>query len=1514
MDTPGLEPFTTSDAWSDTLSALADPSLASLFWRAERLGSPSAWWQHVPFAHWIVCATAPRVLVELGTHTGVSYTAFCQAVARRQLFTRCHAVDTWHGDPQAGEYGEEIYEDLRRFHDKRFGTFSTLLRCTFDEALDRIEDAVIDLLHIDGLHTYDAVRHDFESWLPKLSDRAVVLFHDTNVRAGDFGVWRLWNELSGLHPSFEFLHGHGLGVLAIGKQVPAAVAALCGLGDSATATVRTRFARLGERWLYDTRERLVVQDFGPRLAAVSGEADHLRAEVAQQADEIDAARVAAVRAEEAASQATARASHVEAARASADARAAQAADDLVRANARIEEVEARRQRDGEILRSEAAQRLAAAQRDVLAALARAEQAEATAAEANTRKDRAEADIVPALTRAERAEANLSRALARAEQAEANLGRALVRVGQAEAAVALASGHATRVEASLVQLAAERDQLAVEHDQVRVERDQLLSSAVWRATWPVRSLGGRVPGGLRRAARGSAKLGWWTLTMKLPRKLRERQEMLRAYRVAADTPGPDLAALVQLPAEPLPPPLSATAAALGARSQLDMRDTGASSLVYVSGEPDTPGHLYRVVRPAAAAASLGARTSWMRVEEILVRLGEIETADVLVIWRAPWDERIAAAVDAARRGGAKVVFDVDDLMIVPELAKLDTIDGIRTQNLTEEMVRDHYARMRGTLAAADLCVGTTEELAQWMREAIKPAFVLPNGVDHATISASSLAARRRRAAGARDGLFRIGYAGGSRTHQRDFALCADAVAFVLRARPECRLVVFRSADRKFPVLDIEEFPALRGLEEQIEWRDFVPLDQLPNEMARFDVNLAPLEVGNPFCEAKSELKLFEAALVDVPTIASPTGPFRRVVRHGETGFLAATPGEWQAALTRLVDDAVLSRQVAKKARREALWRFGPERRTELMASLLDLVQSGRPAARAFELGIHCRDARLTEPPLSDYEIAFESDRLRVAEVTIVIPLYNYANHVEEALDSVRAQTLGVLDLVVVEDCSTDASFEVALRWVKANTARFNRLLLLRNRANSGLARTRNTGFDAAETPYVLALDADNRLLPECAAACLRTARETGAAFAYPTIQKFGASQDLMGTWDYDPQRLLSGNYIDAMALISKAAWVAAGGYNRGRGGWEDFAFWCRLMERGLWGERVPGGPLAEYRVHSSSMIQVAASKPKVIRRMMDDVTAAHPWLRLVWPLPEPEQVNTAPTLPASASLPAEAGAKLARILPLLRCPETRQPLALAPGGNALLSEDGSRRWPLVLGRPVLFPGMEAPRINDDAHLSNPLPASALALIHSTTGPVLHLSAGGSAERFDHVIEAEAAVFRHTDLISDVHHLPFVDRVFDAVIALNAFEHYRDPRAAAHEILRVLRPGGRVLIRTAFMQPLHEAPWHFYNCTRYGLEAWFEDFETEKLHVSENFHPGYSISWLASELELALRDRLSDAEADAFLATSLRSIVSFWRTPEAAKSNEPLWESLAALPQDAQDVTAAGFEFLGRRPAG
>ncbi len=191
--------------------ALSPPTFLPRRYKPRNVGE---WTGHLTFASDLIVALQPSLIVELGTHWGEAYFTFCQTVQEHGLSCLCYAVDHWQGDEHAGHYGEEVFEEVSQYNNRFYRQFSYLLRRSFDEALTQFAEASIDLLHIDGLHTYDAVTHDFRNWLPKVKPGGFVLLHDICPRHQDFGVWRLWEEIKSEVPdTFEFHHSWGLGVL-----------------------------------------------------------------------------------------------------------------------------------------------------------------------------------------------------------------------------------------------------------------------------------------------------------------------------------------------------------------------------------------------------------------------------------------------------------------------------------------------------------------------------------------------------------------------------------------------------------------------------------------------------------------------------------------------------------------------------------------------------------------------------------------------------------------------------------------------------------------------------------------------------------------------------------------------------------------------------------------------------------------------------------------------------------------------------------------------------------------------------------------------------------------------------------------------------------------------------------------------------------------------------------------------------------------------------------------------------
>ena len=214
--------------------------------RAGELGPAPFWRGHLPFAGFIVALQRPNAILELGVQNGDSLFAFANAMATYgPPGGRVIGVDAWAGDPHVGEQADWIYNRVAALA-ARFGEALTLKRAYFADAVDTIEDGSIDLLHLDGTHTYAQASADLSLYRRKLSPRAIVLMHDIAVFRQDFGVWRLWLEEKAKAPHFSFAHSCGLGVLGAGAQLDDRVAAFIRAGAEERAACRTLFSRLGK--------------------------------------------------------------------------------------------------------------------------------------------------------------------------------------------------------------------------------------------------------------------------------------------------------------------------------------------------------------------------------------------------------------------------------------------------------------------------------------------------------------------------------------------------------------------------------------------------------------------------------------------------------------------------------------------------------------------------------------------------------------------------------------------------------------------------------------------------------------------------------------------------------------------------------------------------------------------------------------------------------------------------------------------------------------------------------------------------------------------------------------------------------------------------------------------------------------------------------------------------------------------------------------------------------------------
>ena len=308
--------------------------------------------------------------------------------------------------------------------------------------------------------------------------------------------------------------------------------------------------------------------------------------------------------------------------------------------------------------------------------------------------------------------------------------------------------------------------------------------------------------------------------------------------------------------------------------------------------------YRCEHAAEQLESLGATTDVSLLG--LTHLGQmLDSYGCFVFHRVPANEHIERFIRHAQRRGSPVIFDTDDLVF--QLGNDEaTVDLVAMPAVDRKILRERLEPHARTMGLCDAVFVTTEPLARLARRIHPRVFVVPNTVNEEMLRLADTALADRDRGGE---AVTVAYFSGTATHDRDFAQAADAVLAALEASTAVHFLLVGNL-----TMD-ERFEEFRG---QITELPIQRWQRLPALMANVDINLAPLEPDNAFTESKSCLKYLEAALLGVPTVASPRHDFRRVISDGVNGLFAETPDEWRKAIGSLVASSELRRSMGQAA--------------------------------------------------------------------------------------------------------------------------------------------------------------------------------------------------------------------------------------------------------------------------------------------------------------------------------------------------------------------------------------------------------------------------------------------------------------------------------------------------------------------------------------------------------------------------------------------------------------------------
>ena len=282
--------------------------------------------------------------------------------------------------------------------------------------------------------------------------------------------------------------------------------------------------------------------------------------------------------------------------------------------------------------------------------------------------------------------------------------------------------------------------------------------------------------------------------------------------------------------------------------------------------------------------------------------------IFIFHRVLFTPSVKKLIEKIKEQKKEIIFETDDLVFDPKY--LEFMDYFKQMNSFEkklyengvggEILKDPYVKT---------CTTTTTYLAEKLKEYNKQVFIIPNKLSKSDVEICAQISKSKVHKVEKSS--KLGYFSGTISHNKDFAVITDTLLIIMEKYPKVELFLAGP-------LDIES--KLNKFKDRIKQIPYVPREKHFENIAKVDINLVPLEVGNPFCESKSELKFFEAGILKVPTVASATGTFQEAISDGFDGFVAFDTAEWVNKLERLILSPEMRSQMGSEARKKALERY------------------------------------------------------------------------------------------------------------------------------------------------------------------------------------------------------------------------------------------------------------------------------------------------------------------------------------------------------------------------------------------------------------------------------------------------------------------------------------------------------------------------------------------------------------------------------------------------------------------